>query len=117
MDSIFIPPHGISLFITHDEHKSYYATLSDDIDSFPERYSDDRWISPDDKMKAIAENEIWTMQWYPVTPIGSHTIHASSLDVMNQFVRQIFKDEATAPDSEFVDDVCRCQSCRENGHD
>lgn len=48
-----------------------------------ENYSDlSDWISQEDRDKAVANNGIWTLQWYPNTPVGFCTIHGSSLQVL-----------------------------------
>ena len=43
--------------------------------------SDDRieWLSDDDRLKAIADNSVWTIQWYPNTPVGFNCVGASTL--------------------------------------
>ena len=39
------------------------------------------WASNDERLKAIGQNSVWTIQWYPDTPIGSYCVGASSLSV------------------------------------
>jgi hypothetical protein len=37
------------------------------------------WVSEDERKRAIALNSMWSVQWYPQTPIGFCVVHASSL--------------------------------------
>lgn len=37
------------------------------------------WVSDEERAKAIAENTIWTLRWYPNTPVGFCRVSASSL--------------------------------------
>lgn len=37
------------------------------------------WASEEEKAKAIAENSVWTLQWYPMTPVGFCQVGASTL--------------------------------------
>lgn len=45
------------------------------------------WVSYDEKVKAITENSVWSLQWYPDTPIGSCIIRASSLEAIIQYLK------------------------------
>ena len=38
-----------------------------------------QWVSVIEQIRAIEANSVWLLQWYPDTPIGSHTIGASTL--------------------------------------
>src|SRR5688572_21450722 len=37
------------------------------------------WVSNDEKAKAAATNSMWTLHWYPDTPVGSYCVGASGL--------------------------------------
>lgn len=78
------------------EYSSIYLTWNED---FSENYgkaedwyiSDndlEDWVSYDEKVKAIKENSVWTLQWYPDTPIGSCIIKASSLEPIIEYLRK-----------------------------
>lgn len=66
-----------SLHLTfNDEHACNYETAAEYFASEPQQ--DTGWISPEEREKAIAGNSVWTLQWYPDTPIGSHVLRAST---------------------------------------
>ena len=46
------------------------------------------WVSYDEKIKAITENSVWTLQWYPDTPIGSCILRASSLQAIIDYLQK-----------------------------
>ena len=74
-----LPAHKGGLTITHNENASYHKTVEtylchQEVDSIPLNFS-----SPEDKAIAIKNNELWTLQWYPDTPVGFQLICASSL--------------------------------------
>lgn len=74
IDQIVWPRHDASFSITHNEHKSNYQTAED--------YARDRagdWVSEEERAKAIAEDSIWEIQWYPNTPVGCYIVAASTL--------------------------------------
>ena len=37
-------------------------------------------MSEEEWEKAIKEDSVWTVQWYPHTPVGSHRFSASTLE-------------------------------------
>lgn len=62
-----LPPHAASLHLTHNEHKASYTPLA----AYAEKeWCADAWVSEAQKAKAIAEDSIWELQWYPKTPVG-----------------------------------------------
>lgn len=71
----WLPEHKAGLFLTHNEHKDCY----DSIEMF---YDPNDFVSDDERNKAIAEDSVWVLQWYPETPIGFNIIAASSLDAI-----------------------------------
>jgi hypothetical protein len=72
-----LPPHKASLHITHNQHKAYYQTVEQ---YFAELRVDDEDVTPADRAACIATNEVWEIQWYPETPIGSRTVYAPTLE-------------------------------------
>lgn len=54
-----------------------YQTAKDFLKDNPEDDTD--WVSAEERAKAIEENSIWRLQWYPDTPVGFYVVHASSL--------------------------------------
>ena len=74
-----LPPHKASLHLEHNPHLGYSQSV-EQWDEDQEKRAD--WVSPEERAKAIATNEIWTLQWYPETPIGFHALVASSLEAL-----------------------------------
>lgn len=71
-----LPAHKCGLSIEHNEHRNYYETA--------ERFIADRDLaacfeSPEEMRKAIETDSVWTLQWYPETPVGSYIVAASTL--------------------------------------
>jgi len=81
--SVMLPKHAASLTLEHNDHKSYYQTVEQHIADLG-REPD--WVSPVERQKALATGELWTLHWYPETPIGSHRICAASLDAIAQWL-------------------------------
>lgn len=76
------PRHDASLSLTHNQHKDYYLTVAQSIAEREHGYTDDCWVSDEQKQKAVATNECWTLQWYPDTPVGFHLRSAADLDAL-----------------------------------
>lgn len=76
------PQHKASLTLTHNDHKSYYRTVAQSIAEEDHGYRDRDWISDEQKHKAIATNDCWTLQWYPDTPSGFCMFAAADLDAL-----------------------------------
>jgi hypothetical protein len=86
----WLPDHEAAFYLQHNEHKSYYETAEQWIteqESFGEGPHFD-WVSDDERQKAIDEDSVWIMQWYPDTPIGFCCLAASSLDALKNAVLQ-----------------------------
>lgn len=81
------PEHKCSLHLTHNEHLSVYRTVQESIDDDDFGMSDKRWVSPEQRCKAIETNDCWTIQWYPETPGGFCVYSAADLDVLLDYVR------------------------------
>lgn len=79
---IEFPKHEASLHLTHNQHKAYYQTVQQMIDNDNHGYSDDCWVSPEQRQKAIDTNECWYLQWYPNTPVGFCILSAADLIVL-----------------------------------
>lgn len=72
------------------EHSSLYLTFNSEngpsYQSVADVADDDRflldWVSAEERAAAIQSNSIWTLQWYPDTPIGSYSVSASTLEAL-----------------------------------
>ena len=81
------PKHEASLHLCHNEHKSNYETVLENI-----LYRDDdfyHWVSVEQRQKAIDANDFWYIQWYPDTPVGFHCVAAADLDVLLDYVNEM----------------------------
>ena len=77
----WLPPHKCGLYLEHNAHKDVYYTVE-------QHYNPDDFVSMDEWDKAVREDSVWTLQWYPVTPIGFHLIAASSLEAIQQALKE-----------------------------
>jgi hypothetical protein len=68
------PAHKCSLTIEHNGYRDYYETIADAVEEL-EGY----WVSPEERERALSTGEVWTIQWYPDTPVGFHRVAASTL--------------------------------------
>lgn len=80
----WLPAHKCGLYLTHNEHKDLYESAEDWIEN---RQFEDDFVSPEEMQKAIAENSVWRLQWYPDTPVGFYSIAAASLEAIEQAIR------------------------------
>ena len=64
-----------------------YMTVRQWVEEGPED-AREGWVSAAEMKKAMATNSMWRLQWYPETPVGSHSIQASSLEALFAHVRK-----------------------------
>lgn len=70
-----------SLSIEFNGHSSSYIHAREAI--LEDRYYEGaEWVSDAEKDMAIALNSVWTIQWYPSTPVGFCLLAASSLEAL-----------------------------------
>ena len=76
-----LPSHKAGLYLTHNQHKDYYETVSVRIE---EGAGPDvnNFVSHEDMQECIDTDELWELQWYPETPIGFYTVCGSSLEIV-----------------------------------
>lgn len=74
--AILLPRHKCSLFLEHNPHNLYCATVA----QYLEDLGDLDWGNDEAKARAIETNELWTLQWYPDTPVGFHQVAAPTLN-------------------------------------
>ena len=73
------PKHKGSMTITHNEHTVNYLTVKEEFEDNKGYYD---FISEKDKQICIDTNEMWTIHWYPDTPIGFYSITGSSFELV-----------------------------------
>ncbi len=44
------------------------------------------WISDAEKERAMETNSMWTLYWYPNTPVGFYSISASALEPLFKYL-------------------------------
>ncbi len=86
MNETDFPAHAASLHLTHNDHKSTYETI-EAWEEHGER--EDDWVSREQREKAIANDSVWELQWYPNTPIGFIRLLACDLDVLLAAAKEV----------------------------
>jgi len=79
IEGIFLPEYKVSMSIEHNEHKSYYETVESYLGNMS---CEPDFVSPEEKQKAIDSNELWTLRWYPDTPISFFIVAASTFNAL-----------------------------------
>ena len=77
----WLPKHKCGLHLNHNEHRNYYQTVE-------ECYDPEDFVSEDEWLKAIKEDSVWVLQWYPNTPIGFARVAASTLEAIQQWLKE-----------------------------
>ena len=77
----WLPKHKCGLHISHNEHRDVYETVE-------EFYEMDDFISKAEWEKAVAEDSVWVLHWYPETPVGFHRIAASTLEAIEAKLKE-----------------------------
>jgi hypothetical protein len=83
------PKHKCGLHLNHNEHKNIYQTAAESIEDGKRMECSASWENEEAKQMAIKTNEIWTLQWYPDTPIGSYYIAAPTLEDLLKFAEKV----------------------------
>jgi len=76
----WLPEHKCGLHLSHNEHRDVYET----VEQF---YEADFFVSSEEWCKAIAEDSVWVLHWYPETPIGFYRVAASTLEAIETEIR------------------------------
>jgi len=74
--NIALPKHKCGLSLEHNIHKNTYEKAEEWI--INNNWCE--WESEESKQQAIDTDEIWTLQWYPETPIRFYGIAAPTFD-------------------------------------
>ena len=86
------PKHKCGMYLTHNQHRDSYQTVEQAL-AEENYYDDSDWVSPEQRARAIETDEVWALQWYPQTPIGSYSMLAADLDVLLQAARDVEKQD------------------------
>lgn len=74
-----LPRHACGLYLEHNSHKDVYETVAQAV---AREENNHHWVSPEERQRAIDTNEMWSLQWYPDTPIGFHRLQASTWEAI-----------------------------------
>jgi len=77
----WLPEHKCGLRLIHNEHRDVYET----VEQF---YDANDFISEEEWRKAIAEDSVWVLHWYPNTPVGFIRIAASTLEAIEAKLKE-----------------------------
>jgi len=82
------PDHQAALHLSHNEYAGNYDTVTEQLDNDCDYYSNDSWATPEEKQKAIDTNELWTLHWYPHSPVGFCLLHASTFEALMKYFEE-----------------------------
>lgn len=74
---IKFPQPSIALTLNHNDHKTVYQTAEEWVVEHGDHYD---FRNDEQKARAIATDEIWTLLWFPITPVGHCAIAAPTLE-------------------------------------
>ena len=77
------PEHKCGLYLEHNENRDSYETVKEHLEKGYWEFCE--WESDGHKQRAIDTNEIWTLQWYPNTPVGFNAVAAPTLEELLEF--------------------------------
>jgi hypothetical protein len=77
----WLPEHKCGLHLSHNAHRDVYEPVE-------EHYDHSDFVSEAEWEKAVREDSVWCLQWYPETPIGFHIICASSLEAIKTALKE-----------------------------
>lgn len=76
----------------NDEHSCNYCSAQKYADEYGQYEPGDMWISDEDRTLALRTNSVWSIQWYPDTPVGFYRKYASSLPKLLEAVLAEFPE-------------------------
>jgi hypothetical protein len=91
IDLIKLPRHKCGLFIEHNCHKNCYQTVEEWI-AFCHKNDERIFKNESAKQRCISTNEIWTMSWYPDTPVGFYIVAAPTFVELLEFALETDKE-------------------------
>ena len=73
-----LPPHKCELTLTHNSYKNeYFRSAAEWIKNNRDSCS---WENDEAMFRAAESGHVWTLQWYPDTPISFVALAAPTLD-------------------------------------
>lgn len=79
-----LPAHKCGLYLEHNANRDVRESVAEYLEM------NGRFQFKDDaaRQACIDSGELWTLQWYPHTPIGSHSVAAPTLEELLAFANQ-----------------------------
>ena len=71
------PAHKCGLYLEHNVHKDVYDSAKQWMEESGDNYA---WADDESRERAVLTDEIWTLQWYPDTPVGFYAVAAPTLE-------------------------------------
>lgn len=68
-----------SLAIEFNNHACNYCSVAEAVGE-RDLYDFGTWVSEDEKQKAIETDSVWSIHWYPLSPVGFQCVLASTLE-------------------------------------
>ncbi len=78
------PSHKCGLHLEHNANRNVYESVAEYIEAI--NYYD--WQSDEHRQRAIDTNELWTLQWYPETPVGFNAVAAPTFEELMKMVQE-----------------------------
>jgi hypothetical protein len=75
------------MHIEHQPNATNYETVEEWL-----QYNDEHKfaeITREDRAEMLRTNEIWIVQWYPITPVGFYAVAAATLDKALQLANEV----------------------------
>ena len=87
------PKHKCGLYLDHNVHKGYYEPISEHVQ---QDYMKDAFKDEAAKARTVETDEVWTLQWYPNTPIGFNKVAAPTLEEVLALALDVEKQDTNA---------------------
>lgn len=85
---IDLPEHKCGLFLTHNEHRNYYETVETYLKNREEMCTP-TWSHETARAECIESDELWALQWYPDTPVGSYVVWGPTVAAVLRYAHSI----------------------------
>tara|TARA_R110000868_G_scaffold184392_1_gene425920 strand:+ start:808 stop:1092 length:285 start_codon:yes stop_codon:yes gene_type:complete len=83
-----LPKHDCGLYIEHNPNRDSYQNVQEWIEVDEVFGCPVDWKNDEQKQRAITANEVWTLRWYPNTPISNCYIASPTLGELLEFAAE-----------------------------
>jgi hypothetical protein len=73
--------------LTHNDYKDNYETIAQEFAEDSQGYYSD--MTPEDKAECIRTDSLWSLHWYPSTPVGFNVVHGPTLERVLQLAEEV----------------------------